>query len=246
MNKKELRIQAILKELSNQPSQSNNELAQKFGVSVMTIHRDLQYIKDNKLNVPSNNDYEYTIEEIKNANLKKAIAKEAVNAIEAEEVLVLDGGTTAGLIAEMLPTDIPLTVICYSYHILSKLYNRENIQLIFSGGYFHRNSQIFESPDSVEFLRKFRARHMFLCASGIHEELGITCADQRAAASKQASLSMSMERILVCDSTKFGKISAGYVSSLSDIDLVITDNKLSLDWISWLDEHKIKTKLVEV
>ncbi len=249
MNKKELRIHAIIKELTSNPSQSTSELAQKFNVSIMTIHRDLSYIKEHGMMEESSkaeDEYESKIEEIKNANLKKAIASYAVSLIEPNEVIVLDGGTTAGLIASLLPDDIPLTVICYSFHILSKLYNKKNINLIVSGGYFHRNSQIFESNQSASFLKQFRASRMFLCASGVHESLGITCADQRAASSKQASLSMSSSKILVCDSTKFNHTSAGYVSSLEDIDMVITDSRIPEDWIERFESINLTYKIVEV
>lgn len=249
MNKQELRIQSIVKDLILQPNQTNAALAEKYNVSTMTIRRDLDYIEKHhlldsaRINI-SELDYEANIEEIKNSVYKERIAHQALKHIEANDILILDDGTTAGTIAALLPSDIPLTVICYSYHIVSKLYNKENIKLIMAGGYYHRNTQAFESPESVEFIKKFRAKKMFVCASGVHEELGLTCADQRTAANKQAALSASLEKILVTDSSKFGMISAGYFAPLDQMDLIITDSELSPDWKQRLNQLDISYELV--
>lgn len=249
MNKQELRIQAIVRDLALQPNQTNAALAKKYNVSTMTIRRDMEYIEKNHLmtaglmNV-SNENYESRIEEIKNAADKQRIAEAAVSLIKPNEVIVLDTGTTAGMIASLLPNDIPLTVICYSYHILSKLYDKDNIKLVMAGGYYHHNTQTFESPESVDFLKRFRATKMFVCASGIHEELGLTCADQRIAPSKQAAIEMSLTKILITDSTKFDCISAGYFAPIEAMDMIITDPHLSEEWRERFKEMSIDCRIV--
>ena len=249
MNKQELRIQSIVKDLILQPNQTNAALAKKYNVSTMTIRRDLDYIEKHclldsaKVNM-SVLEYESNIEEIKNAAYKEKIAQYALTLIEPHDVIVLDNGTTAGMIAAMLPNDIPLTVICYSYHILSKLFNRDNIKLVMAGGYYHRNTQSFESSEAVEFLTKFRAKRMFVCATGIHPDLGLTCADQRLAPVKQAALSTALQKILVTDSTKFDRISAGFFAPIEEMDFIITDQQVSQEWIERFEALEIDYKIV--
>ncbi|MBB5183042.1 DeoR/GlpR family DNA-binding transcription regulator [Catenisphaera adipataccumulans] len=251
MNKKDLRIQSVVKALAENPNQSAAELAAQFNVSSMTIRRDMQYIDEHHLMdsyllaEPSEGSYEYQIEEVKNADLKRKIAQAAVKTIKPNEVIVLDSGTTSGMIAALIPNDLPLTVICYSYHILSKLANKKNIRLIMAGGYYHQNTQTFEAPESVEFLHKFRAHKMYVCASGIHESLGLTCADQRVAPSKQAGIDISLKKILVSDSTKFGHISAGFFSSIDNMDMIITDDGITEDWKSLLKDKDIRVEIVQ-
>ncbi|MBP3853917.1 MAG: DeoR/GlpR transcriptional regulator [Erysipelotrichaceae bacterium] len=249
MNKRDLRVKSIVKDLLLQPNQTNAHLAKKYNVSTMTIRRDLEYIEKNHLldsmaaNFSTDN-YESKIEEIKNAAKKQRIAEYAVSLIEPNEVIVLDTGTTAGMIASLLPNDIPLTVICYSYHILSKLYDKENIRLVLAGGYYHHNTQTFESPEAVSFLEKFRAKKMFVCASGVHEELGLTCADQRIAPNKQASIETSLTKILVVDSSKFGLISAGYFAPIDQMDIIITDDQITPEWKERIEEMDIDFHIV--
>ena len=52
MNKKEARIIQILDKMKADPFVSIEELAKLFGVSQMTIRRDLQYIEEHGLQAP--------------------------------------------------------------------------------------------------------------------------------------------------------------------------------------------------
>ncbi|MBQ3392872.1 MAG: DeoR/GlpR transcriptional regulator [Lachnospiraceae bacterium] len=253
MNKKDVRIQSMIRELSLRPEQSVAELAALFQVSQMTIRRDLQYIEQNRLLRPEilhggrtagASRYEYLEEEIRNAEQKRRIAEFALGLLKPGEIVALDSGTTAGMLAAVIPDDMPLTVICYSYYIVSKLYDRSNIDLILAGGYYHHNTQTFESTEGMQFLKQLRARKMFLCASGVHETMGITCTDQHIASMKRAALSISSEKILLCDSSKFGEIRSGFISSLEDLDMIVTDQGISPAWESRLRETGAEVHIV--
>ena len=57
---------------------------------------------------------------------------------------------------------------------------------------------------------------------------------------KEAALKSSMSKILVVDSTKFGKIRSCLFADIANFDMVITDKGISAEWLTFLDDHNIK------
>lgn len=250
MGKKDLRIYAMLDALTASPVLSIKELADKFQVSEMTIRRDLDYLKKNNLLYDSaplksgEMEYIYSEEQIKHYDKKERIAQFAVNLLEQDDILILDSGTTTGVLSKCIPDDLCATVLCYNFHILSQLYKKENLSLIFAGGYYHKRDLMFESKEGVELIKNTRASKMFVSASGIHEKLGITCAYPYETATKRAAIDSALQKILITDSSKFGQIRSGYFAMLSDMDMVITDEELSDEWQGIISSMGIALHLV--
>ena len=111
------------------------------------------------------------------------------------------------------------------------------VNIIFPGGYFHPNGQFFESSQGIKLIEEIRVNKIFISASGIHENLGITCA-------KRTALQSAQTHILLADSSKFGKIRPAYFAQLSEIDMVITDNGLPHEWKEILAGNGIDLKIV--
>ncbi len=189
-------------------------------------------------------DYTYDSEEFRCVEEKKRINAFAVSLLRPGDVIVLDSGTTAGMMPEMIPDDLPLTVICYSYYIVSKLCDKPNIRLILAGGYYHRNTRIFSSEEGIRFMKQLRAQKVFLCASGIHADMGLTCTDQYIGDLKKAAISMSLEKILITDSTKFGKVDPGFFAAIEDMDRIITDSGISEEWTDLIRAKRIQLDIV--
>lgn len=250
MGKKDLRIYALLEALKTSPVLSIKDLAERFEVSEMTIRRDLDYLKENKLLYEQNqsksqeDEYIYSAEQIKQLDKKRRIAQFAAGLIEADDILILDSGTTTGELSRYLPEQVPLTVLCYNFHILSQLHRQENLSLIFAGGHYHKRDLMFESKEGVDLIKRTRASKMFVSASGIHEKLGITCAYPYETATKQAAIDSALTKILVADSSKFGQVRPGYFATLTDMDMIITDTDLSNEWREQIASQGIVLHLV--
>lgn len=262
MNKKEARVCRILQKTKENPFLSIAELAEDFGVSQMTIRRDLQYIEEKgmqpspltglqagPLTGASSSDspirsYPCTGEEIRCAQEKRRIAAFAVSLLSPGDVILLDSGTTAGMMPELIPDDLPLTVICYSSRLVPRLFEKPNVRLLLAGGYYHRDTGIFSSEEGIRFLRQLRAKKAFLSASGVQEKAGLTCTDQYAAELKKAAVSISLEKILLADSTKFGRVDPGFFAGIDDMDRIITDTGIAPEWAELLREKGIRLDVV--
>jgi DeoR family deoxyribose operon repressor len=161
---------------------------------------------------------------------KRRIAKYAATLVEHNDVIIIDNGSTTDKVADNLPGDIPLTVVCYNLNVIVKLLKKEQIKIILAGGYFHPSDQIFESAENMLLLKSIRANKLFLSASGVHQSLGITCAHTFEVLIKQTVLESSLKKILLADSSKFGAVKTVFFSSLNKLDMIITDKNLSEEW----------------
>ena len=231
MGKRDLRIYALLDTLKESPVLSIKELADRFQVSEMTIRRDIDYLKENRLfyenqaSEPAARDHDeylYSSEQIRNYDKKDRIARFAAGMIEEGDILILDSGTTTGVLSKYIPEQTQLTVLCYNYHILSQLQGNEKLS----------------------FIRRTRASKMFVSASGVHEKLGMTCAHNYEVVTKKAALESSLQKILVADSSKFGQVRPGYFAELEEIDEIVTDDGLSREWQELIAEKDITLHLV--
>ncbi|AOR22832.1 DeoR/GlpR family DNA-binding transcription regulator [Clostridium taeniosporum] len=255
MNKKLQRANKIIEILKEKNGASVKELASTLGVSEMTIRRDLNILKSNNIvsNVygatiynPLNNidklnaNYDLTDEIVKRENEKIKIGKAAAKLIKNDDIIIIDAGTTTEKLAKNISDDVELTALFYSINILMALRNKKNIELIFSGGYFHENTQMFESPEGISLIENIRATKVFVSAAGVHEDLGVTCSNNYEVATKRTIINSSVEKILLVDSDKFDSVKSSYFSDLQEFNIVVTDQGIPENWKILLKDMGIK------
>lgn len=254
MNKKQIRIDALRTDIRENPSFDIKLLSEKYSVSEMTIRRDIKYLYEEgmlshlyshngSVTHSAHNSYEFDLQMPLFAAEKERIAEYAVSLIKPYDTVLFDTGTTVYRIVERLPSDLPITAICYSFDILPLLKRKENVSIILAGGYFHRKSSSFESEENVILLKRLRAAKMFVSTSGV-EKNGLTCYNQYEVNTKRAAIRSSVEKILVTDSGKFGVVKSSYFSSLEEMDLLITDSEIPETWLDYLKEKGPKFHLV--
>lgn len=245
MGNKNERQNQLLTLLQDNDSLTVKELAEKCSVSEMTIRRDLDILKANNFidrsygkatirrtadQLPLTDNYELNFEKVKKNEEKDRIGKFAASMIEPGDVLIIDTGSTTDKLAKYLPEGMDITVLCYTYNILSQIIGKKDIRLIFSGGYYHNQSQMFECQQGIDLIENIRATKLFLSAHGIHEKLGITCAQAYEVPIKRTALQSAQTKILIADSSKFGKVKTAYFAQLNEVDEIVTDSGISEEW----------------
>jgi DeoR family deoxyribose operon repressor len=254
----------ILEILKIHSSTTVRELSVALGVSEMTVRRDLERlasenyvklfhggVKYNRASIATqpiegevDNFYLLSNEENMMVNEKQRIARKAASLIQPNDVILLDTGSTTELVGEYIPTDIPLTVICYTFNVMLRVYRRNSLKLILGGGYFHTNNMMFESSENVELIKRSRVNKAFLSARGVSERLGVTTAEETEITLKRAALQVSQERILLVDSSKFGKVYSAYYAELKDFTTVITDAGIPEAYQNLVKELGLKLLIV--
>lgn len=258
-SKKTNRLDKIMKNLMLQSGISIKEFAAQLGVSEITIRRDLKYLEQQgRLRLINgvaiyrpapeaapvypeyDLAYEYTVFQEK----KERIGRKAASLIEPNDVVAIDGGSTTEHLSRNLPPDIHMTVLAYSMNTLLQLSKHPNYDVICSGGYLYPNTQVFYSPEGISLINRTCINKAFLSAAGISNRLNVTCIAPHEMDAKSALLENSQSKILLADSSKFGKIFPTAFSHLGDFDVVITDDELSPEWRNILADAGITFYLV--
>jgi len=254
MNKKALRTEKLLSILNETGSISIKKMASMLEVSEMTIRRDIHALEEQEkvkningiLVSPQDSSfhllakaYELSTEARTQNEAKRALGQFAAAMVREGDRILLDIGTTIEQVAKHISRDISLTAFCVSLNTLLQLVSNPNVRTVLSGGYYQPNIQAFLGDESVKAIQNVRAGKLFLSAAGIHEDLGISCVDNDEVRVKKAMLQSSARHILVVDSSKFGVIRSGYVCGLSEIDEIITDDRLPEKWVKLIESRNI-------
>ncbi len=241
MDKRSKRAQEIIKILKQNNGATVRELAQILSVSEMTIRRDLSALSvqnmiklvhgaaifnPDMLREQGDESYHLLVEGDRMQDQKVRIGKMAASLVEQDDVIIIDTGTTTDCMARLLLYHLKITVICYNMNILLHLRQKKDCRLILAGGHFHENTQMFQSDEGVALIRRNRATKAFISAAGISETLGVTCANHYEIATKQAAIASSLQKILLADSTKFGRVRQAHFADLKDFNTIITDKEL--------------------
>jgi DeoR family deoxyribose operon repressor len=256
VNKNE-RIKRIINLLRQKNAVTIKELTRLLNVSEMTIRRDLGLLGSDDIieiipggailkvhDEPNGERYFIENAETRRTREKVRIGKKAASMIKPNDTIILDVGSTTEYVAKFIRDDLPVTILCYSLNILVDIYRKKYSNPIFAGGYFHENTLMFESPEGINLIKKTRADKSFISAAGFHETLGITCPHPYEVETKRASISTSNIKILVMDSTKFGKVKAAHFAEMKDFDMIITDNELGERYRQIIREAGIELILV--
>lgn len=236
MNKKMERQEKLLQIIKTQGMLSVKSLASMLTVSEMTVRRDLKDLHCENGSTDSiqrdcaDGNYSLLAAAQKAYRQKERIGQFAASLIASGDVIIIDTGSTTARMLPHIPSNHNLTVVCYNANVMLELRGRQGIQLFMCGGVYHENTEMFESVESIQFIKRIRANKVFLSAAGVHEQLGITCANNYEVPTKNAIIKSASEKILMADSSKFGQIRSSYFCELSDINTIITDTDLSADW----------------
>ena len=103
---------------------------------------------------------------------------------------------------------------------------------------------MFESPEGIEIIKKIRANKAFISAAGVSGKLGVTCATTYEKDTKRAIMESSDTRILLVDSSKFGKINVSHFADITDFDVIITDIGISKEFTEIINDLGIKLFMV--
>lgn len=257
MKKRDIRINHMISILRNLNGASVKDLSKMLDVSEMTVRRDLNTLQANNIiswvhgaaiiNPEQKQDeqvYHVLHEKGIMGQQKDRIGRAAARMIAPNDVVIIDIGTTAEKLARYIPMNFPITVLCFTMNVLVEVHKKNVGELVFGGGYYHYNTQLFESPDSINLISKMRANKYFMTAAGVNEQLGITCINQHELPTKTACMESSLEKILMVDSGKFGLVKPAYFANLGQIDTVITDSGISQQWRDILQERGIALEIV--
>ena len=227
------RLQTLAKAVERNGPLHLKNAAALLKVSEMTVRRDLAecegrfgylggYIVAGNDATPATG-YNLKKENDKHAILKEQACAAAASLIEDDDILFIDCGTTTPHLAECIPLDKRLTVVCYALNIADILCKKPNVRVVLLGGLYHPASATFASDEAMRTLNKLRISKAFLTAGGIHPVRGVSCSHFHEVTIKRAVIGNAVTKYIVADSTKFTRVKLAHFADLNDFDALITD-----------------------
>lgn len=163
---------------------------------------------------------------------KTAIARRAARLVRPGQVLFIDGGTTAVLLARQLPRDIEATVVTHSPHVAVELAEHGAIDIILIGGPLFRHSMVATGAEAAEAIGRIRADLYFMGVTGVHPETGLTTGNPEEAAIKRLLIRQAAETVVLASREKLGAASPFLVAPLTEIDMLVVEEALPEDLLS--------------
>jgi len=160
------------------------------------------------------------------AQREREIARAAAEQVKPGDVILIDGGEVTAYLAEELTTKQGITVITNSRPVLDTLRDLNNLTLLSTGGMLRHHGDTMSGPTAESAIRELRADKLFLTATGITLDFGLSHTSLAEVAVKQAMIHAAREVILLADHTKFGQESGVQIAPLGQITRLITDGAL--------------------
>lgn len=233
-----LRLQKLRRAVDETGALHLKAAAQLLNVSEMTIRRDLAssdaslaclggYVVDAAFPTA----VKYTLEqELDQHTQHKLLAcRRAAELIRDGDTVFIDCGTTMQSLAECLPADKSLSVVCYSMNVAAIVTRRPNTQVMLIGGLYHASSQSFFSEEALTYLHKLGINKAFISAGGVHPARGASCSNFHEVAIKQAAIASAMESILVVDESKLVRLKPAFFSDLDAFARIIVGGHVGSD-----------------
>ena len=157
---------------------------------------------------------------------KRRIGEAAAALVNDGESIILDSGTTTQQIAKHLKGRRDLKVITNGLNVAMELMGAKDVQLILLGGMVRHNSYSAVGHFAENMLRQLSADKLFIAVDAFDLEFGLSTPNMEESQVNQAMVSVAREKILVADSSKFGKRSLSRIVQVNEIDRIITDRAL--------------------
>ncbi len=223
------------------------DLVTEVGVSESTIRRDLDSLDRSGQVRRTRGGAAYVGESLTDfedrrltaRSQKQQVARTVVEMIGTGETVLLDGGTTTLEVARQLQGR-SLQVVTNSLPIVNVLLNQPKIELIQIGGFLYPKTGVALGALAVEALGGVHARRLIMSVGGITER-GLFNSNALLVETERAMMAAAEEVVVVTDSGKLGHAALARLCRLEDVDHVVVDGGISMEW-----QDKIRSAGVEL
>lgn len=208
-------------------------LVKKINISASSIRRDLKNLEDRGLVIRSYGGVKlanstgklipFSLRSHENSTQKKQIAKAAIGLLQPGDTVFLDASSSAYFVAELLPGVGGITVITNSIDVMSCLSNYDIKAYCTGGEISFDNRAVLVGGYTHEFLNKIHADVVFFSVQAVNADGEFSDCYAEEVAVRNIMIKNAKKRVLLCDSSKWGKTSTFYQTSMDEIDYLVTD-----------------------
>jgi len=231
------RLAAILERLHSGGSVTVTELAREFNVSDMTVRRDLAELEHDgllervhggavplaggPLTLMDDVEPDFTSRAEHNRTAKELIAEEAARIVTRYRTIAMDVGTTTLMAAQLMDKTVRNRVFTNSLRVAEAL-SRSQSEVYVPGGRVRPDEMSIMGQTAIEHFSSLYFDVALLGISGLTTD-GIFDYSMEDSELKRVYVERSAAAIVLCDSSKFRRMSLIKVCDLKDVAMLITD-----------------------
>jgi DeoR/GlpR family transcriptional regulator of sugar metabolism len=204
-------------------------LAESFGVSEMTVRRDLSALaRDGKLErvhggaVDSGHEPHFAQIEVERLDSKDRIGAAAAALVEDGQTVMIDIGTSTLQMARHLHGR-KLTVVTTNLAVVEELIPDPDIELVLPGGIVRRNYRSLVGVLAEDSLRQLKADVTILGTSAVDPDFGVWDTTMVEVPIKRLMIAAADRVVLLADHAKFAMSGVVRVCGSESVDQVVTD-----------------------
>ena len=224
----------VLATVSELGSATVEALAERFGVTLQTVRRDVKLLSDAgllarfhggvRLPASTTENIAYRQRQQLNEDAKRAIARAVAAQVPEGCSLILNIGTTTEAIARELLAHRGLRVITNNLNVAAILSDNSDCEVIVAGGVVRGRDRGIIGEATVEFIAQFRVDIGVIGISGIEADGTLRDFDYREVKVAQAIIRASRQVWLAADHSKFNRPAMVEVGRLDQVDTLFTDS----------------------
>ena len=250
------RRQQILNLLEETGTLNVGDLADRFGVSLVTVRKDLDELGAEGFldrtfggavfSHRSRFNRSFLQRGLEHRREKRAIAATALEYIQDGDTIILDAGTTTLALAQVLKEQIKnVFVITCSVPVALEL-SSAGYDILLLGGMVRNKSLALLGRETLRIIERYRADKAFLGSTGFTAEMGHSTPNPDDAQIKEALIRIADKTYILVDSSKYGHNCLTSFAQLRDVHLTITDSGLPRSKAKALEAIGARLRIAEV
>jgi len=217
------------------------DLVDRFGVSDMTIRRDLEMLSDRGLILKvhggatalrpgATEEPGFAVKADLRIKEKDAIADRAAELVMPGTAVALSAGTTTARLAQRLTTVKELTVVTNSIPVADLFHRagRPDQTVVLTGG-VRTPSDALVGPIASAAIRSLHVDLLFLGVHGMSARAGFTTPNLLEAETDRALIASARKLVVVADSSKWDVVGIATIADLAAAHVLVTDDGLPDD-----------------
>lgn len=229
-----------------------DDLARQLGVSVMTVHRDLDLLATEGWLTKIRGGATANPSALAEAGVrersaamrgeKDAIARKAAAHLGPGQTVFIDDSTTALALLPYLPAATPLTVATNFLPAVEALSGLPGLEVVVLGGRYHRLQEACFGLQTAEAIRQLHADVLFMSTTAV---TGGSCyhRSETTVMVKRALMDCSVRRVLLVDHAKFGRPAPHLLCPVDAFDLVVTDAGIDDEELAELRQRDVSVEV---
>lgn len=233
------------------------DVANELGVTKVTIRKDVKILESKGLLYkvhgsarpadPHVADLDVHVKDNINRDVKRCIARRAVEMLSDSDSIIVASGSTVFAFAEEIKARSwrHLNIVTPFLRLGVLLNESENVNVVQLGGPVHKKSLSVLGEEAAAGLADCICSKAFFGVDGIDLEHGITTSTIEEAKLTRRMMQAASQTIVLADSSKFGQRGFGRICPLEEVDVIVTDDRISKQMIAIIEEAGVDLVIVK-